>query len=174
MKWSVLAGLVLAFPPLSLEAAAAVTEKDLQVTARALSFMASPFKGVTRVGIVYDPADSRSQSQAESVRQMLDGGLQAGQVVLVPVLVPLAQAARAEVDLFFLTEYLGERAAPLREVMHRRRFPCVTVDLEQVRSGACVMGVQSSPKVQILINRAAAESGGIQFANVFRMMIVEI
>jgi hypothetical protein len=50
----------------------------------------------------------------------------------------------------------------------------VTTDLNQVRDGVCLMGVRSSPKVQIVVNRAAANASGITFATVFRVMITEI
>ena len=36
------------------------------------------------------------------------------------------------------------------------------------------MGVRSSPKVQIMVNRTVAKDSGIAFATVFRVMITEI
>jgi hypothetical protein len=52
--------------------------------------------------------------------------------------------------------------------------PCITTDLAQVRDGACVMGIRSTPKVEIMVNRAAATNTGIKFAGVFRMLITEL
>jgi hypothetical protein len=36
------------------------------------------------------------------------------------------------------------------------------------------MGIRSAPKVQIVVNRAAAKDSGVAFATVFRVMITEI
>jgi hypothetical protein len=149
---------------------AAVTPTDLQVAARALSFMEKPLTGALRVGIVYAPESAQSLRQAEDIAKMLGAGFKSGNVELRPTLVKLADVPTANVDLFFMTEFVGPQPA-LAALKSR---PCVTTDLNQVRDGVCLMGVRSSPKVQIVVNRAAANASGITFATVFRVMITEI
>jgi hypothetical protein len=149
---------------------AAVTPTDLQVAARALSFMEKPLTGTLRVGIVYAPDSPQSQRQAEDLEKMLGAGFKSGNVEMRPTLVKLADLANAKVDLFFMTEFVGAR--PALDALKSR--PCVTTDLNQVRDGVCLMGVRSSPKVQIVVNRAAANASGIAFATIFRVMITEI
>lgn len=152
-------------------ARADISQKDLQITARALSFMEKPPIGETRLGIVYDPNDPRSAAQAQAVKKMLASGMKVGNLVLKPVMVELGQAARANVDLFFLTEHLGEGSADIADISEAEQIPCITVDIAQVRQGACVMGVRSRPKIEILVNRQAAANSGMKFATAFRMMI---
>jgi ABC-type uncharacterized transport system substrate-binding protein len=151
-----------------------VTLTDLQIAARALSFMEDPLTGTVRVGIVHAPTNARSARQAEDLRSMLAGGLQVGSLELRPVMVRLDEAQVADVDLFFLTEYLNPHEVPLSAVSAARRIPCVTTDIAQVQSGACIMGVRSAPKIEILVNRAASIASGMAFATVFRVMITEL
>ena len=149
---------------------AEVTQRDLQVVARVLGFLEPPFTGETLLGIVYDPSSGRSSQQAENIRQLLGPGMQTGNMLLKPVMVPVREAANAEVDLFFLTEYLDETG----EYSGAKRLPCVTTDIEQVRRGACIVGIQSMPRIEIIVNKQAAENSGVKFSSVFRMMIREI
>jgi hypothetical protein len=151
-----------------------VTPTDLQVAARALSFMERPLSGTVRIGIVHSAASPRSVRQAEDLRAMLAGGLRAGALDLRPVLVEIGQAGSANVDLFFLTEFVSPHERSLATISAARQIPCITTDVGQVRSGACTMGVRSKPKVEIFVNRAAALDSGMTFATVFRVMITEI
>jgi ABC-type uncharacterized transport system substrate-binding protein len=153
---------------------AEITVTDLQVAARALSFVENPLSGAVRVGIVYASGSPRSVQQAEALRDMLGNGLRAGNLELRPVMVESKEAANANVDLFFLTEHVATDGTQLSSASMKKQIPCVTTDVGQVRNGACIMGVRSRPKVEILVNRAAAAASGVTFATVFRVMITEI
>ncbi|MDR3516593.1 MAG: hypothetical protein P4M00_12290, partial [Azospirillaceae bacterium] len=75
---------------------------------------------------------------------------------------------------FLLTDGVGADAAKLAAATKAKQKPCVTTDISQVVSGACVMAVKSEPKVEITVNKAAATDSGVSFAASFRMMIKEI
>lgn len=152
---------------------AQVTRTDLQVAARALSFMEQPLTGKVRVGIVYEPDSPRSVQQAQELARLIGTGMQAGRVELQPALVRVADAAAANVDLYFLTEFVAPQAAAGTASLPPNR-PCVTTDLTHVENGSCLMGISSKPKVSIVVNREAAKRSGITFATVFRVMITEI
>lgn len=151
------------------------TKTDVQVAARALSFVADPLSGSVRVGIVYTPDSPRSVRQAQSLRDMLADGPRIGGLELRPVLLNAAVVASADVDLFFLTEFIPPSETPrLLGDGTKRPILCITTDIAQVRSGNCIMGVQSKPKVEVFVNRAAASANGITFSTVFRVMITEL
>ncbi len=151
------------------------TKTDVQVAARALSFVADPLSGSVRVGIVYTPDSPRSVRQAQGLRGMLADGLRIGGLELRPVLLDAADAASADVDLFFLTEFISPPETPrLLGEGTKRPILCITTDIAQVRSGNCIMGVRSKPKVEVFVNRAAASATGITFSTVFRVMITEL
>lgn len=156
-------------------ARADVTTADVQVAARALSFVSNPLKGTVRVGIVYAAGNPKSVQQAQGLRSLLGSGLRVGNLELRPVLVKSTDVAGANVDLFFLTEFMTVDETPnLLGDRARRPILCVTTDLAQVRSGACVMGVQSRPKVEVFVNQASAKANHVSFSTVFRVMITEL
>lgn len=147
---------------------------ELQIAARALSFMKPPLSGRVRVGIVYAPASPRSTREARQVRALLGRGLTVGGVTLEPVMVEVGDAAAANVDLFFSTESIGPKEKSLASISAARQIPCITTDMQQVQNGVCALGVQAAPRVRILVNRALAKRSGMTFATVFRVMITQI
>lgn len=153
---------------------AEVTTRDLQILARTLGFLDPPLSGEVKVGIAFDAGSTRSSNEAKNISSLMGDGLTVGNLVLKPALVPFAQAASADVRLFLLAETSGDGAQMLRAVAQDRQLPCLTTDLEQVRAGNCAVGMQSSPKVEILVNRDTASASGVSFASVFRMMIKEL
>jgi len=151
------------------------TKTDVQVAARALSFVTGPLSNTVRVGIVYAAGSPGSVRQAQSLRGMLADGLRIGALELRPVLIDATVVASADVDLFFLTEFVPPDETPnLLADGTRRPVLCVTTDIAQVRSGNCIMGVRSQPKVEVFVNRAAASLNDITFSTVFRVMITEL
>ena len=160
--------------PIAAPARADVTLTDLQVGARALSFLQKPPAGDLRVGIVYAPGNAESAREAADLQAMMEDGLKVGNVTLRPLRIKVTELASASVDFYFLTSGVAEDAARVAVLTRQKRIPCVTVDLAQVRNGACFMGVRSKPKIEILVNRAAATSSGAAFSSVFRIMITEL
>lgn len=155
-------------------AQADVTPKDLQVMARALGFTEKPPTGDVTLGIVYAPGNAQSAKEAEDVRKLLGDGLKVGAMVLKPLLVKIDETDAANAGAFLLTEGVGAEASKLAAAVKARHIPCLTVDMTQVQSGVCAMGIKSEPKVQITVNGAAAASSGLGFAASFRMMIIEL
>ena len=155
-------------------ARADMTAMDLQIAARALSFMEQPLSGRLQAGIVYSSGDQRSVRQADALERLIGRGMRIGNIELRAVRVDGDQAASADVDLFLLVENAGEAAAAAGAASAHKKVPCITTDLPQVRAGLCVMGVRTTPKVEILVNRAAAEASDTAFATVFRMMVTEL
>lgn len=174
MKALAAAACMLAWLTVALPVRADVSVGDLEVAGRALGFMQKPMSGKVRLGIVYAPASPRSLREAESLRDALEGGLKVGNLEFYPVMVAIDGAAHADVDLFFLTDFMPSGVPSLAAVSAARQIPCITTDVDEVKSGSCAMAVKSSPKVEIVVNRAAAKDSGVTFATVFRVMITEI
>jgi altronate dehydratase len=127
-----------------------------------------------RAGIVVARGNAQSEREGEVLQRLLGAGLKIGNVTLKPVLVYVNDVGRADVGLFILTAGLDAAAAPVGAVAAQKQIACMTTDLGQVRSGRCVMGVRSQPKIEILVNRTAAQQAKLSFSSVFRMMITEI
>lgn len=155
-------------------AGAQFTRNDLQIAGRALGFLEKPMSGEVRAGIVYSPADPQSIRAADDLKQLLGNGLRVGNVTLKPVLVPIDDAGHADVALFLLTDGVtGAPATAFADAARVRRMPCITTDLDQVKSGVCAMGISSQPAVEILVNRASAAGSRLTFSTIFRLMITE-
>lgn len=150
-----------------------VTRTDIQVAARALGFVSNPLAGRVKLGIVYSVRSQRSRRQAESLQAMLLDGFRTGSLEFLPTLVEAGDAADARVDLFFLTEHLAPEDTPALTA-GTAPLPCITTDIDQVRNGACAIGVRSRPKVEVFVSRAAATASDITFSTVFRVMITEL
>jgi hypothetical protein len=168
--WALLLGGAL----MALPAAAEVSDTTLLVAARALSFLQHPLQGEVIVGIVYQPGNAQSALEARQLDARMEDGFRAGQLVLRSRLIALDELANYNVGLYFLTSELGHAATALAQLNRSRKIPCVTTDIAQVRDGNCAMGVQALPRVEILVNRAAAAASGMNFSAAFRVMITEL
>jgi hypothetical protein len=168
--WTLIASGVLAALPASAE----VSDTTLLVAARALSFLQHPMQGNIIVGIVYQPDNPQSALEARQLNAMMQDGFRAGTLVLRPRLVRLDDLANSGIGLYFLTSNLGHAAATLAQLDRSHQIPCVTTDIAQVTDGNCAMGVRAQPRVEILVNRAAAAASGMTFSEAFRVMITEL
>jgi hypothetical protein len=169
--WALFASIALFTLP---TAAAVSDDTTLLIAARALSFLQHPLQGEVIVGIVYQPANPPSALQARQLDAIMADGFRAGTLVLRSRLIKLEELGSSNVDLYFLTSDLGAAAAALAQLNLSRHVPCVTTDITQVRNGNCAMGVRAQPRVEILVNRAAAAASGMNFSEAFRVMITEL
>jgi ABC-type uncharacterized transport system substrate-binding protein len=165
---------VLATTLSAVPASAEITQNDMLGAGRAIGFINNLPRGEVRVGIVYDPGVTQSSQQAAELGALMRNGLRIGGLTLVPVMVTIGNFEGNGVALYFLTEGVGAAAGKVGRASRERKISCVTFDLNQVRSGACVIGVQSRPRIEVIVNRAAAQASGTILSAVFRMMITEI
>jgi hypothetical protein len=151
--------------------ALADTSKDIQVAGRALSFLENGPTGHVVIGVVYDPAKAASVAQKDAVMAALGSGLDAGSLTLTGK--PMeAGAISGGVAALYLTSGVNFAAAASAAKAHK--LITISADNACVSSGECVMGVSTTPKVEIKVNRAAAAAIGVSFKSAFRMMITEI
>jgi hypothetical protein len=168
---TVYAASALAFALLFSSAASADTAKDLQIAGRALTFLESGPAGHAVLGIVYDPAKPASVAQKDAVMAALGSGLDVGGVTLVGKPMEVGAISGGVAALFVTT---GSNFPAVEAAAKAHKLVTVSNDHACVASGACVVGVTTSPKVEITVNRAAAGAVGAAFKSAFRMMITEI
>lgn len=150
--------------------------KDVQVAAKTFGFTVPPLTGTVKVAVVFDPATPASQAEADQLTAILGSGLAVGATTLVPVPVPVGQldGGLDGVGVAFVTAGLSAHHERIFAATKARKLLSVSVDTSCVQSARCVMGVKSEPKVEILVNKAAAEASSVTFAPAFRMMISEL
>lgn len=155
-------------------ARAEITSTDMLVAGRAIGFINNLPRGEVRVGIVYDPGVAQSSQQAAELSALMRNGLRIGSLTLVPVMVPIGPFDDSGIALYFLTEGVGAAAVKVSLAGRNRKISCITFDLNQVHNGTCAIGVQSRPRIEVTVNKAAAQASGTILSAVFRMMIKEI
>jgi hypothetical protein len=160
---------VLAAPAVSHADAA----KDLQVAGRALSFLENGPTGRVTIGVVFDPAKPSSVAEKDAVMAAMGGGYSAGALTIVGAPMPVSALGGAGgVKALFVTT--GVNYGAVGAAAKAKKVITIGTDPACVKSGACVMGVSTEPKVEITVNRSAADAVGAAFKAAFRMMIKEI
>jgi hypothetical protein len=152
--------------------AASMTERDIQVLGRAITFIVPPPTSGATLAIVYSSGAPGSRSDAEAIIALIGGWLQAGNTMLRPKLVEVGALASANCAVVIAAS--GSNGAALSAASRSAHALCVTTEIAAVEAGLCAMGIKSAPRVEILLNHAAVGAAGIEFATAFRMMIREI
>lgn len=155
----------------STAAGQSLSGRDIQVLARALTFMLPQPEPDGVVAIVYSTVDAASRQDAEAIATLIGNGLQVGRLTLRPVV--MEEGALGTHRSAMVIAAAGANAPAIGKVARTTHVLCATADLDAVRAGNCTMAIRSSPRVEILVNHAAAEASGIEFAAAFRMMIRE-
>ena len=152
-----------------------VTPKDIQVIGRTLGFMEDTSAGILELGIVYVRAEPESLRQARTMQASLGDGLSAGKLVLKPRLIASDElAALDHAGALFIGPAALNAAASAAAAAHRLHVPVISTEVSCVQAGYCVLAFHSSPTVEIIFNRNAAEEAGVHFTPAFRMLVKQI
>lgn len=131
--------------------AAAMDAKQTQIAAKALGFVTPKPAAGARVVVLAGAADPAAVQAALSGFAVVAGG-PADAAGAFAVFVPSAAEAKAVAGKGVVT---------------------VSGDPACVDAGACVIAIETQPKVSIYVSKAAAAAAGIEFDANFKMMITE-
>ncbi len=152
--------------------AASMSQKDVQIIAKAIGFMEPAPSGAGTVAIVYNASDSASKQDAEAVAAYFGDGLKAGNAVLKPKVVAVGElGAGGFLAIIAPGTTMNDQVSAASRAQHAL---CITTDDAAVHSGACAMSVKSEPKVEITISRSAATAAGVGFGSAFLLMAHQI
>ena len=155
-----------------------MTEKDLQVAARSLAFLTDRDISHLKVAILYAPDVPASKQEADDLARAIGTSLITARATLVPVSPLLLSVGNmpelAGRDVAFVTQGLERYQEAIAAAAVARKIVTVTADFACVTGGHCVMGVHSEPRVQVLVNHAAALATSTEFAPGFRLLVNEI
>jgi hypothetical protein len=152
--------------------AASFAAKDLQVLGRAIAFMQPPPPPDAVVAIAFMAGNADSKRDAEAIAALIGSGLAAGHATLRPRVVDIAGLSAGGFSVVIAAA--GANGAQLSAAAKAAKALCVTTEADAVRDGVCAMAITSEPRVEIIVNHAAAAAAGIDFAAAFRMMIREM
>jgi hypothetical protein len=155
-------------------ASAADEAKVVEIAARALSFLEPAPSGAAPLAVVFDPAVPASVAQKDAVMGALAGGVTVGSLSLKPTAVAIGEIGSATGPALFLTTGLDPNFDKVAAAVAGKQVVTIGADTACVSSGKCVLGVETQPKVQVLVNAAAAKAAGVSFKSAFRMMVKEL
>jgi hypothetical protein len=148
--------------------------KVVEIAARALSFLEPAPSGEVPLTIVFDPAVPASVSQKDAVIGALGAAVTVGSLSLKPTALPIGDLGSASGPAMFLTTGLDGSLDKVAAAVAGKQVVTIGADTSCVSSGKCVLGVETQPKVQVLVNAAAAKAAGVSFKSAFRMMVKEL
>lgn len=161
-KGALLALCVLAWAP---SPANAATDKDIQLLSKAIGFVEG---GAGKdVAVVFDAGNPASAAEADEVVGLLGGAGLTGTKVAV------GGVGGASAKVLYVTTGLNGNWDAIASAAAAGKKLTATMDDGCVKGGKCVLGIQSSPSVEIKVSKAASSAAGIGFGAAFKMMIKE-
>ncbi|WP_417451107.1 hypothetical protein [Kordiimonas sp.] len=155
-------------------AQAETTKRDVQVGAKAAAFVQPELTGDIATAIVFDPSNAASKADADTIAAALGDGMKIKHGTLRPKLVPLNDtAALATARVVFLAHGVGDGMSSVASAAATNAILTISNDMSCVETDRCVVGVQSKPKVSIVVSKAASAAANLQFGAAFLMMVKE-
>jgi hypothetical protein len=143
----------------------AATEKDIQLLSKAVGFAEG---GLGKdVAVLFDAGNPASVSEADQVVGLLSGAGLTGSKVAV------SGAGGAAAKVLYVTTGLNGSWDAVASAAASGKKLTATMDDACVKAGKCVLGVQSTPAVEIKVSKAASAAAGVSFGAAFKMMIKE-
>jgi YfiR/HmsC-like len=156
---------------------AEVSTEDLQAIARTLGFLETlPHDGTLAVRVVYAPAQPDAAAVANATAEKLNAIPGPNSATFKARSVPFAGLAddQDRFDVLILAPGTCSDAAaaqPVIDAVVRRRVVSVASDPACLDARCCVLMVRTGHKVEIVLDKALADSAGLRFSSVFAMMV---
>lgn len=129
---------------------------------------------VTRLGIVYDPeqiAAGETQRILEAFRQSAE----AKRAGIEPVLIPIDQLAKAApVSVLYIVGVINDNYAAIRDFTTERRIFAIGHARPCAEAYACILSVETAPRIQIFLNESRLKAQGFEVNSAFRFMVKQI
>ncbi len=152
----------------------ATTLNELKVGVRVLDFLTAPLRGQVPIAVIYDGSSKASADDALAIQGWLNSGVSSAKAHLVPSLLDGRQLGPA---LPFQVVLVASGSAGyfdrIFNLALKSHALVISSDLQCAYEGKCAVGVSSTPRVEVIVNRAVATSCEVEFTEAFRMMVRE-
>ncbi|MEJ0062561.1 MAG: hypothetical protein WDO70_05020 [Alphaproteobacteria bacterium] len=155
----------------------ATDQQDLSVALKTLPLLTNKMTSPTAIAIVYNPASAASREDAESIKSIIDGGLEApGGIKLLARLTSTEElSGLSAVKIAFMAHELPETDyGRVNEAASKAGVLTICTDIGCVKANKCVLGVVSRPQVVVYYSPVAAEAAKIGFAAAFTMLVKQV
>jgi hypothetical protein len=151
--------------------AASLSGRDVQIIAKAVGFL-DPAPSGKVIAVLYARGEAASKSDAEAIVGLFHGGISSDGGTITAKAI---EAGSLGDGIGYIAIIFAVDAGPAEQRgATRQKLLTITAVDDLVRSGQVVMAVHSQPRVEIIVNRAAAQAAGIGFTAAFGMLVHEI
>jgi hypothetical protein len=147
--------------------AASLSSRDAQIIAKVVGFL-DPAPSGKVIAVLYARGEAASKSDADAIVRLFDGGISSGGGTITAKAI---EAGSLGDGAGYIAIIFAIDAGPAHQP---EKLLTITAVDDLVRSGQAVMAVHSQPRVEIIVNRAAAQAAGIGFTAAFGMLVHEI
>lgn len=152
-------------------AIADVTLKDVQTIVRTVGFLEDISGTDSVMAIIYNPGNSKSVQDAGQ----MEGLIRAEKKNIEPRLVSVSNMAGAQgADFAFVTGGLQPHYKSIKSVLNKNKLLSFSLDRTCVEQNSCAIYINSKGRVEIVVNKAVAETIQAKFKPVFLMMVTVI
>jgi hypothetical protein len=152
----------------------ATTLNELKVGVRVFDFMSNPPRGRTALAIIYDGQNKSSVDDARAIQGWLNSGVSSVKAELIPTLVDAHQLEdTASYRIAIVASGTEAYDTLIFNFARKNHALTISSDLSCVHAATCAVGIASSPRVEVIVNRAVASSCSVEFSEAFRMMVRE-
>jgi hypothetical protein len=151
----------------------AMDKLDLAIGMKTLPLLNNQISGNIKVAILYDPAKASSKQEAETIKSIIDSGLDLP-ADLNPdgVIIPVNQLEKlADIKIAIITSNIESHYDAIGNAANKYNILTMSTDLDCVRMNKCVLGIVSKPRVEIYYSKSAAESARISFKQAFATLL---
>lgn len=132
--------------------------------------------GAREIAVLFDSRVAASKSEADAIQNEFGDSIQVGSASVSINYVDWTRAKpalRNGASIFF-TRGTEAAWAMIAEMAAGSTVPTISAELDCVREGHCVVGIQARPRVQIFLNQAAARRARTEFTTAFKIMASEV
>ncbi len=148
---------------------------NVPIAARVVSFVQPARAGAVPAAILFAPGNEASEAEADAIERSTGAGIAAGRGTLKTRRVPIGSMGNLTgYQVAFVTTGLRGEQGDISAAAARSSVLTISSDPACVQAGHCVVGIATSPKVQITVSRAAARAANIRFGSAFLMLVKEI
>ena len=152
----------------------ATTLNELKVGVRVFDFMTAPPRGRLSLAIIHDGQNKASLDDALAIQGWLNSGVSSVKAELIPVLVDARQLDdNPGYRIAIVAGGTGAYFDRILDYALKNRTLTISADLACIRDGKCAVGIASTPRVEVVINRAVTSACWVEFTEAFRMMVRE-
>jgi len=151
----------------------AMDKTDLMVGMKTLPLLNNKITGSIKIAIVFDPNQHDSKLEAETVKSLIDSGLELpGDLSADAVMIPVSQLEKmASVKIAIITSNLVAYYNQISNAATQYKILTMSTDLDCVQHNKCVLGIISKPRVEIYYSKIAAANSEISFGQAFTTLI---